>query len=78
MNKHVYIAVMDYRSSEIRIYHAVLPATNIFDNTWAVQNETIEDWLEENDQNWSESQCYYMAREDEPIEVYDNQEAVDE
>lgn len=69
MMKEVHIAVMDYAACEIRLFSAYLRAEEIADDTWAVQDETIEEWLEENDQDWNDSMCYYMASEQGPISI---------
>lgn len=69
MMKEVHIAVMDYCSCEIRLFSAYLRAEEIVEGTWAVQVETIEEWLEEYDPDWNASQCYYMASEQGPISI---------
>lgn len=56
----VHIAVMDYGYGEIRMYKAYLP------QEW--QNDDVVNWLLEHDEKYKDTQCYYMASEDE-IEV---------
>jgi len=56
----VHIAVMDYAYGEIRMFTAELPQ--------GCQNDDIEGWLEEHDEKYRASQCYFMCSEDE-IEV---------
>lgn len=49
----VNIAVMDYGYSEIRMHTAELQE--------GCQNEDIEAWLEEHDEKYDASTCYYMC-----------------
>ena len=56
----VYIAVMDYGYGEIRMHTACLSTE------W--QDEDVVNWLLEHDEKYKDTQCYYMAAEDE-IEV---------
>ena len=51
-----YIAVMDYSDASIRMF------------SLDEKPEEPEEWLEENDPNWSDSQCYWMGS-DHPIDV---------
>ena len=45
------IIVLDYCTCEVRIYRNIIIKSE----------QTAEDWLEENDPDWNESQCYYMS-----------------
>ena len=56
---NVYIAVMDYRDSTIKMYTAQMSPD--------YQTEDVEDWLN-NNTNYSDSNCYYMCSTDK-IEV---------
>ena len=69
MMKEVHIAVMDYASCEIRLFSAYLKAENVADDIWAVQDETILEWLEKYDPEWNDSMCYYMSSEQGPIQI---------
>jgi len=60
--KTIYIAVMDYCSSCIKMYEVD------FKDGW--KWEDVEKWLYDNT-DYSDSQCYYMSSE-EPIEVLNN------
>ena len=53
------ITVMDYCFNEIRVYRNV-------------KTEDPEEWLEEHDECWKESTCYYMCGEDTEVKEYDN------
>ena len=52
------ITVMDYCMDEIRVYR------NVY-------TDDPEEWLEENDENWSDDQCYYMYGYDTEVEEYE-------
>ena len=56
---NVYIAVMDYRDSKIKMYTVQMAPD--------YQTEDVEDWLN-NNTNYSDSNCYYMCSSDK-IEV---------
>lgn len=56
----VHIAVMDYGYGEIRMHTAWLSTK------W--QDDDVANWLLEHDEKYKDTQCYYMASEDE-IEV---------
>lgn len=53
------ITVMDYCTNEIRVYR------NVY-------TEDPEEWLQENDENWSDDQCYYMYGNDTEVNEYEN------
>lgn len=52
------ITVMDYCFNEIRVYR------NVY-------TEDPEEWLQENDENWKEDQCYYMYGNDTEVKEYE-------
>lgn len=52
------ITVMDYAIDEIRVYRNV-------------ETDDPEEWLEEHDECWKESTCYYMYGRDTEVEEYD-------
>lgn len=52
------ITVMDYCLDEIRVYR------NVY-------TEDPEEWLQENDENWKEDQCYYMYGNDTEVKEYE-------
>ena len=56
---NVYIAVMDYRNSKIKMYTVQMSPD--------YQTEDVEDWLNDNT-DYSDSSCYYMCSSDK-IEV---------
>ena len=53
------ITVMDYALNEIRVYRNV-------------ETDNAEKWLDENDEHWNESTCYYMYGEDTEVKEYGN------
>lgn len=53
------ITVMDYNCNEIRVFRNV--------NT-----DDPEKWLEEHDENWNDSQCYYMYGKDTEVNEYES------
>lgn len=53
------ITVMDYCFNEIRVYRNVV-------------TEEPEKWLEEHDEHWKESTCYYMYGHNTEVKEYDN------
>ena len=53
------ITVMDYALNEIRVYRNV-------------ETDDPEKWLQENDEHWDESTCYYMYGKDTEVKEYDN------
>ena len=53
------ITVMDYALNEIRVYRNV-------------ETDRPEKWLQENDEHWDESTCYYMYGKDTEVKEYDN------
>ena len=52
------ITVMDYSCNEVRVYRNV-------------KTGDPEKWLEEHDENWNDSQCYYMYGEDTEVNEYE-------
>ena len=50
---------MDYALNEIRVYRNV-------------ETDDPEKWLQEHDEHWKESTCYYMYGEDTEVKEYDN------
>ena len=53
------ITVMDYALDEIRVYRNV-------------KTDDPEKWLQEHDENYKESICYYMYGKDTEVKEYDN------
>ena len=49
---------MDYCMDEIRVYR------NVY-------TDDPEEWLEENDENWSDDQCYYMYGNSTEVNEYE-------
>ena len=54
------ITVMDYCFNEVRVYRNV-------------KTENPEKWLQEHDEHWQGSTCYYMYGEDTEVKEYDKQ-----
>ena len=52
------ITVMDYYMDEIRVYR------NVY-------TEDPEKWLQENDEHWKESTCYYMYGNSTEVKEYE-------
>ena len=52
------ITVMDYALNEIRVYRNVV-------------TEEPDEWLQEHDENWNESTCYYMYGKDTEVNEYE-------
>lgn len=52
------ITVMDYALNEIRVYRNVV-------------TEEPEKWLQERDENWNESTCYYMYGHNTEVKEYE-------
>lgn len=52
------ITVMDYALNEIRVYRNVV-------------TKEPEKWLQENDEHWKESTCYYMCGKDTEVKEYE-------
>ena len=52
------ITVMDYALNEIRVYRNVV-------------TEEPDEWLQEHDENWNESTCYYMYGKDTEVNDYE-------
>lgn len=55
MDKYT-IVVMDYESGSLRFFH--------FD----YEPKDPEAWLEEHDESWNDSQCYWMGVKDSEVE----------
>lgn len=53
------ITVMDYCLDEIRVYRNV-------------KTDNPEEWLEEHDECWKESTCYYMYGNNTEVNEYDD------
>lgn len=54
MNEFNTITVLDYGNNQVRVYRNV-------------DTDEPEKWLEEHDENWNESQCYYMYGTDTEV-----------
>ena len=52
------ITVMDYSLNEIRVYRNVV-------------TDDPEKWLQEHDEHWKESTCYYMYGEDTEVKEHE-------
>lgn len=52
------ITVMDYSCNEVRVFR------NVY-------TEDPEEWLEENDECWNDSTCYYMYGKDTEVNEYE-------
>ena len=52
------ITVMDYNLNEVRVYRNV-------------ETEDPEKWLQENDEYWHESTCYYMYGHDTEVKEHE-------
>lgn len=52
------ITVMDYYCNEVRVYRNV-------------ETTEPEKWLQENDEHWNDSQCYYMYGKDTEVNEYE-------
>ena len=57
-NNYNTITVMDYCLNEIRVYRNV-------------ETKDPEKWLQEHDEHWHESTCYYMYGEDTEVKEYE-------
>lgn len=59
MNKNFNtITVMDYCFNEIRVYRNV-------------ETDDLVKWLQEHDEHWKESTCYYMYGKDTEVKEHD-------
>jgi len=56
MENNLTITVLDYCCNQVRVYRNIL-------------TDNPEAWLEKNDPNWKESQCYYMSGTDTTITI---------
>lgn len=52
------ITVMDYSYNEVRVYRNV-------------KTDDPETWVQEHDEYWKESTCYYMYGKDTEVKEYD-------
>ena len=58
----IFITVLDYCCNQVRFFQAELKEN--------YQTEDVEQWLEDNDTDWNDSQCYYMFSIESP-DVWD-------
>lgn len=74
MNKEIWITVLDYAVSGIRVYHLTDVPTDTDADTDIIQwlaDIDIERWLYDNDPGYKEATCYYMCSLEKPGYEYE-------